>query len=76
MAPLTLYTAMCNKIYYLTRKEARAQARRFKSLAGRDQHPYYCRFCRGWHLTSMSRVRSKQDTKARRERRDAAAYQE
>lgn len=56
----------CNKIWYLSRREARGAARWY---TGRSQHPYYCEVCGGWHLTSMSRQAGKLVEKERRIRR-------
>ena len=61
---------MCNKVAYVSRRDARSAARwmeRNYRLAW--QHPYPCRYCGFWHLSTMSRKRAKLDVRARRERR-------
>jgi hypothetical protein len=63
---------MCNKAKYPTREEAKADARlihvqrkRFSrktchsAKSGRKLHPYWCRYCGFWHLTSQRPRRKK-----------------
>ena len=66
---------MCNKVSYLSRRDARSAARWMRLKGMQTQHAYYCWRCGDWHLTSMSRARAKLDIKARRERR-RARYEE
>lgn len=57
---------MCSKIPYLTRTEARAQARYFNHHGMRQQRPYRCPHCDRWHLTSMSKATEKRLVKRRK----------
>lgn len=64
---------MCNKVNYVSRKDARSAARWMeRKRKVQSQHAYQCQRCGFWHLTTMSRERAKADVRARRERRRAA----
>ena len=61
---------MCNKVNYVSRRDARSAARWMERTRGvTSQHAYRCQRCGFWHLTTMSRERAKADVRARKERR-------
>lgn len=64
----------CNKVCYVSRKDALGAGRWLRRRGLESCHAYRCRYCSWahgsevWHLTTMSRKRAKQDIKARRRR--------
>lgn len=62
---------MCNKVHYVSRRDAMAAARWVASRA-RPQHAYLCRRCGYWHLSSMARGAGRKAAK-RGERRERYA---
>lgn len=56
---------ICNKAFYETRAEAKAQIRSGK-MRGKQLFAYPCSDCGFWHLTSMSRKTAKRVAKIKK----------
>lgn len=46
----------CGKVIYKTPRKAEAEARftKIAGLWGGAEHPYFCKYCHAWHLTSIT----------------------
>lgn len=65
------------KVVYKTPKAAEGEARytKIKGLWGGAEHPYFCKFCHAWHLTSKAnKIRNKNYGRDKHSRRDNEAH--
>lgn len=63
------------KVIYKTPRKAEAEARftKVKGLWGGAEHPYFCKYCKAWHLTSEASKRNFNYGKNKSRRRSAEA---